>query len=465
MDKNHFKYALFNLVQAKLQMNTLPQQLANQTILLYNSINPELFRGKKISEVLPAVATVIADRIKNNNLGIREGLNGSNKQQSSSNEPKKRTGKELTKHINPEDRRNHAKSNQHVDEERVANGNVDHNIGINAIRDRRRKLGLVKDERKVKSKDNTAERRAPRNAVEAYDPPAKSGLAYDEIRASTYISNMTRDELVEEKGLLDAQMREINARLSLPVVVAGEDLPPPELEEPEDIRDTMKTLLNINAETENDKYMAASFVINENRELTQFEKSDIQINSFLGVNDLSTLQMLFNPESLYVRYYVVMDSDYRVQDSSTNNISRFKWNYTDSLNLQDGFVNSDGNIHDVIGMRLYQPRIPYSAAMVTTAKRVSVLIEEFGSQAFIGENGRRFHFLMRPNFDPTFPAPSSIEISTEDYNDGLFHFRKPITTFDSLTVSFGDPLDIIEFTAPFDRFFIAIEFTCYKSDK
>jgi hypothetical protein len=420
MDKNHFKYALFHLVQSKLKMNTFPPQLSNQTIMLYNSINPELFRGKKISEVLPAVATVIADRIKNNNLHSREGLSVPTKPNKSriSMQPFRNDTKKLTKNSR--------------------NDNPEHNININST-----------STYITKSKDNKATRLSRHNTVEP----------------DVEISNMTRDELVEEKKVLDKQIQEINARLSLPFVSSGDDHSLSDLVEPDDIRDTMKTLLNINAETDNDKYMAASFVIDENRELTQFEKSDIQINSFLGINDLSTLQMLFNPESLYVRYYVVMDSNYRLLDNTTNTISRFKWNYADSLNLQDGFVNSAGSIRDVIGMRLYQPRIPYSAAMVTTAKRVSVLIEEFGAQAFIGENGRRFHFLMRPNFSPLPIPPTSIEISTEDYNDGMFHFRKPITTFDSLTVSFGDPLDVIEFTVPFDRFFIAIEFTCYKSDK
>lgn len=225
-----------------------------------------------------------------------------------------------------------------------------------------------------------------------------------------------------------------------------------------DMHEYLKHTVETSGETKSDIY--APVVLQEPTEDTTV--NDIQINSFLGINDLPTLQMLFNPESLYVHYYLVMDSDYRVTSEETASIKQFKWNYTDSLNVRTGFCNSVGTIRDIIGMRLYQPRIPYLAAMDTDAKRVSLLIEEFASQAFIAENGRKFHFIYRPEYAT---ATTSIELSTEDYNDGIFSFRKPIVTFDTITISFGDPLNVLAFAAGFARFMIAIEFVCYKSDK
>jgi hypothetical protein len=223
----------------------------------------------------------------------------------------------------------------------------------------------------------------------------------------------------------------------------------------------LKTMIGSSSETSTDKYMSS--YLGETQTDVPIESDDIEINSFLGINDLSTLQLLFNPESLYTHYYVVLDTDYRQTSEESSSITKFSWNYTDSQNLRDGFCNSVGRIRDIIGMRMYQPRVHYLASMDTTAKRVSILVEEFAPQAFIGENGRRFHFLLRPNLQPI--AETSIELSTEDYNDGIYSFRKPITTFDSLTISFGDPLVLLEFPLIFDRFMIAFEFTCYKSDK
>lgn len=191
---------------------------------------------------------------------------------------------------------------------------------------------------------------------------------------------------------------------------------------------------------------------------------DTSIDKFLGINDLTELKLLFNPESMYVHYYLVLDSDYRdTTQEISSNITKFKWAYTPTQNTTvTGFCNSVGVIRDIIGMRMYQPRVPFVSAMNSNSKRVSVLIEEFQAQAFICETGRRFHFILRPIF---VSGQTSIELSTEDYNDGIFNFRKPITTFDTMTISLGDPINVLSFATPFDRFMIAIEFVCLKSDK
>ncbi len=187
------------------------------------------------------------------------------------------------------------------------------------------------------------------------------------------------------------------------------------------------------------------------------------ISDFLGINDLNEFKMMFNPESMYVHYYVVLDSDYRDTTSEIPTaINKFTWRYAPTQSTGTGFCNSVGVIRDIIGMRMYQPRVPYLAGMNTSSKRVSVLIEEFASQAFIAENGRRFHFLLRPNF---ITGQTDIELSTEDYNDGIFNFRKPITELTSFTISFGDPLTVLNFSTPFNRFIIPFEMVCYRSDK
>lgn len=187
------------------------------------------------------------------------------------------------------------------------------------------------------------------------------------------------------------------------------------------------------------------------------------LSEFLGINDLNEFKMLFNPESMYVHYYLVLDSDYRdTTEEIPTAITKFTWRYAPTQFTGTGFCNSVGVIRDIIGMRMYQPRVPYLAGMNTSAKRVSVLIEELASQAVVAENGRRFHFLLRPNF---ITGQTDIELSTEDYNDGIFNFRKPITKIDSFTLSFGDPLQILTFSTPFNRFIVLFEIVCLKSDK
>lgn len=186
----------------------------------------------------------------------------------------------------------------------------------------------------------------------------------------------------------------------------------------------------------------------------------VTICNFMGVEDFNEFKLLVNPESMYEHYYLVLDSDYR--DKSRENpsqVTQFTWSYAPTQNVAMGFCNSIGIIQNIIGMRMYQPRIPYVAAMNTSGKRVSILVKELQAQAFITETGSRFHFLLRPEYTT---ATTSIELSTEDYNDGIFTFSKPITEFTSQTIIFGNPIDPITFTTPFDRFIIPIEYTCIK---
>lgn len=233
-----------------------------------------------------------------------------------------------------------------------------------------------------------------------------------------------------------------------------------------DINDVFKNMLGVETDK---KYVSDDGGQDIQEEEITYE--NIEINSVLGVNDIQTIKYLFNPSSMYEHYYVVLDTNYRATDyDNSTTINKFRWYYAETQNLRTGFTNSVGKVHDIIGVRMFQPRVHYLAAMDNTAKRISVLIEEFSHQAFIGENGRRFHFLFRPVLSAVevSPADTQIELTTEDYNDGIFNFRKPITTIDTLTLSFGDPLVLLDFPlspTPFERMQFAMEFTCYKSDK
>lgn len=192
------------------------------------------------------------------------------------------------------------------------------------------------------------------------------------------------------------------------------------------------------------------------------DTSAISIQSILGIESLFDLQMTLNPSSLYEHIYVGLDTNYRdTTGDSGSTINKFTWKYAPTQNLSTGYCNSVGVVRNIVGMRMYQPKIGFLADMDTDAKRVSILVEELQSQAYIAENGRRFHFLLRPVY---VALQTMIELSTEDYNDGIFNFRKPIKHIDSLTISFGNPLNILNFPIPLaDRFIVVFEFTCLKS--
>lgn len=187
----------------------------------------------------------------------------------------------------------------------------------------------------------------------------------------------------------------------------------------------------------------------------------VRVVQVMGITNPIDFKLFFNPTSLYTHKYVAMHSDYRDTSSDSAGIIRkFSWKFAPTRNLQLGFCNGVSDIGNIIGMRLYQPRVPYVAAMNTSSKRVAILIEEFSSQSFGSSQNSSFHFIYRPLYAS---AITSIELSTEDYNDGIYTFRKPIKSLDSISLIFKNPTDEITFTDPFDVFFIAIEFTCLKN--
>lgn len=169
----------------------------------------------------------------------------------------------------------------------------------------------------------------------------------------------------------------------------------------------------------------------------------LAIDKVFGMVEPRELQLAFNPETLYQKHYIVLDSRYRLL--TTNGTSVFRWQYIDNVNSRQGTVNTVGTIRNLVGMKLYQPVFP-NKSLNSMTQRLSILIEEFAAQSFIASAERRYHFITR-----TTPTSNGkyVECQTEDFNDGVYKFHTPVTTFDTLTVTFGDPLDIISLS--YDR--------------
>jgi hypothetical protein len=196
---------------------------------------------------------------------------------------------------------------------------------------------------------------------------------------------------------------------------------------------------------------------------TTYQKPPVEsplasIKNILGVNRLSDAVRKFNPQSLVRRNYILLDSRYRIITSLSANggVPSFSWNYiVNSQQTAQGTANIVGNIRDIIGIRAYPFRIPYVSNADNRYSRVTMLINELGSQSFIAHENRKFHFMFQSTIDSDF-----IDLSTDNQNDGYFWFEKPITTLDTITVTFGSPLEAITFdgdrdTCTIDYFTIA----------
>lgn len=186
--------------------------------------------------------------------------------------------------------------------------------------------------------------------------------------------------------------------------------------------------------------------------------NSLELKSILGLRTVEEIQALFNPSALFVKNYIVMDSQNR--NLALNSNKRFQWQYVNNANVAQGTVNTVGTVKNLIAMQLYQPIIPRSPELNDDTGRVSILIEEFAAQSFIASAERRYHFLTRYVLSGTPTANRlQFELQIEDYGEGLFKFRTPITTFDTITVSFGDPINLLTFYPDRDR----VTFTAYSA--
>jgi hypothetical protein len=170
------------------------------------------------------------------------------------------------------------------------------------------------------------------------------------------------------------------------------------------------------------------------------------VNNLFGIKSVNDFVRVLNPKSKERRNHMLLDSRYRVtSDQSVTQIKTFQWNYIQkSQSRTDGSVNVIGNVRDIIGLRIYPFRIPYAPDSDNKYTKISLFIQELGAQSFIAHEDRKFHFMLNASIDGSF-----INLDADVYN-GYFWFENPITTLNTLTISFGNPLEPISFESDRD---------------
>jgi hypothetical protein len=164
----------------------------------------------------------------------------------------------------------------------------------------------------------------------------------------------------------------------------------------------------------------------------------VEVSRMFGFTKASQIQKILNPNALLRTNYILMDTRYRALDN--DGTKYFQWNHINNVTRAQGSVNTIGTIRDIVAMRVYPFRIPYTAALDTSYKKVSMLMREFQAQSFVAQESRRFHFM----FD-IFIDGDSIFLKPEDNNDAYYRFNQPITQIDNISIDFGSPLEEVIF--------------------
>lgn len=165
-----------------------------------------------------------------------------------------------------------------------------------------------------------------------------------------------------------------------------------------------------------------------------------KVDSFFGIRDIDELVKSLNqPGTTVNKMNLILDSRYRFLCNDGTEF--FKWGCINNYIRSQGTVNFMGEVRDIIRLHLSNFIFP-SIKNVNVFKynRVSILVNEFESQSFIAHEDRRFHFMAQPNLLDS----GEIEMDVRTLGDE-YHFNESIISLDTLTVTFGNPLEKIKF--------------------
>ncbi len=125
------------------------------------------------------------------------------------------------------------------------------------------------------------------------------------------------------------------------------------------------------------------------------------ITNILGKGDDASFQLLVNPQASYRSNYIILDSRNRDTSSDTGaGITSFHWTLINNSSTSSGSVISIGDIQQVIKIKSPNIRIPYTQnTSISAYKRVTLLFSELSGQAYIGQEGRKFHFIYSTELD------------------------------------------------------------------
>jgi hypothetical protein len=175
------------------------------------------------------------------------------------------------------------------------------------------------------------------------------------------------------------------------------------------------------------------------QQITNSFANTVDIASIFGSKTFDSIKSIFNPAAAVKTTYLMLDTRFRTLE--TDGTISFKWNYTNTSNTTQGSINSIGDIQNIVSMRVLPFRIPYyKLAPNNIYNKITMYIQEFSAQSYIGHENSRFHFVFPINIDKGY-----INLEVNRDMDAVYNFKTPIARLDTLTINFASPLQPIIF--------------------
>lgn len=199
---------------------------------------------------------------------------------------------------------------------------------------------------------------------------------------------------------------------------------------------------------------------------TLTDHETINIVSILNL-DLNETRKLLNPKSCERKAYVVLDRKNRSSQSDDRTLTT--WIFQNNYNMQQGSTNALGFIRDITSIKIFDYYMRVSDSKYQSDQMIqTVLIPELQAQSFIAPETRKFHFwgkmwtndsvVVAPTYLTSFTRGADVVGSLEylyrlqDGNNGVFSFKTPIQTLNTLSLTFGSPYTLMPLNQDYFRF-------------
>ena len=215
--------------------------------------------------------------------------------------------------------------------------------------------------------------------------------------------------------------------------------------------------------------------------------NSVKISKVFDCDTMSQFRYKYLPGSMCKYNYITLDTS-NVAPELTDKY-KFGWYIITNGSVAPGSASCMDNMRSIVGMRIFPVSMVFNTPVRDTENigkvyvnsvanvnnNFTILVHELQAQSYIGRDKRRFHFSLYPSLknpyysngtevpDASFPSPAQtppvpyFEFITKGKNDGWFWFKKPITELYTITISIGNPFDLLD-TASTTRILIPMQF-------
>ena len=201
-----------------------------------------------------------------------------------------------------------------------------------------------------------------------------------------------------------------------------------------DIHEMLKSEIGVSTEDVGPDTSGSS--MNFTQQVTGSFSNAVDVASVFGSKSFNDFKAVLNPDAVKKTAYIFLDSRYRVLDNDGR--ASIRWNFTNNASTIQGSVNYLGDIQNIVSMRIAPFKLPYTVQADNEYKKITMYIQEFSAQSIVAHENRKFHFICDLEANDRF-----IDVKAKRDESDLYVFKNPISRLDTITISFGSPLQPI----------------------